>query len=64
MYKCAKVVTAVFLTIACGVCIFRLFHGFWLYITDKPTEVDFWLEQNELKKYKQLFRDRGKVNYL
>lgn len=60
MSKCAKVITAVFLTIACGICLFRLFQCLWLEITEHPTEVDFWLEQNDLKKYKHLFKEKGK----
>lgn len=62
MSKCAKLVTALLSTIICGICLLTLIKNLWIEISDNQTEVDYWLEQNDLKKYKQVFRERGESN--
>lgn len=60
MSRCAKIVTAVFLIIACGICLSRLFNILWVTLNSSDlNEIDTLLRDTQLYHYKQAFLEGG-----
>lgn len=61
MSRCAKILSVVLFILVCATFIIKLCSYFWAEFIENPkTTVDIWLEQNNLGKYKQLFKKKGK----
>lgn len=65
MSRCAKIFSVVLFILVCATFIIKLCSYFWAEFIENPkTTVDIWLEQNNLGKYKQLFKKKGKNIFL
>lgn len=60
LFHCAKILVAVILSLMFTISLGKVFICIWsdVYI---DAEVEEWLEQNNFGKFKQLFKDRGKI---
>lgn len=63
MTRCAKIVLICSLILASAVCVIKLSSCVWAELIQVNDEVDVWLEQNQLSKYKQLFKDKGNGSF-
>lgn len=59
MTRCAKIILLCSLILASAICVIKLSCCVWAELIQVNDEVDVWLEQNHLSKYKQLFKDKG-----
>lgn len=61
MTRCAKIFLICSLILASAICVIKLSSCVWAELIEVNDEVDVWLDQNHLSKYKQLFREKGMI---
>lgn len=61
MIRCAKTVVIVLFVFVCCTYVVSLFFSFNSnFLSSDSVEVESWLKQNNLEKYIELFRQKGK----
>lgn len=58
MTRCAKVCIIFSFILTSAICVVKFSLNIW---SDESTDLEIWLEENNLLKYKQLFIDKGKL---
>lgn len=61
MTRCAKVFLIFLFILTSAICLVKYSFNIWSYDDDRDgTDLENWLDENNLLKYKQLFIEKGK----